>query len=198
MTMKEEIPNYSKTMASSTENWQQFEDEDGDNFCLGIHSHPDEVDASIGTACWLLSCPVFHFGLCPYRTVLLLDKYEVTRQDVTVCGKRTLETRYSDIGDVEVSHCCCCVCVDASGIGTLLPGTGCDSVRATEIAQLLKDRIPERRESRQGHMSETIVVRTLAIEDKFNSMESYFDHPQKTFLEQELDNPPQQESMSER
>ena len=105
------------------------------------------------------------------------------RQDVAFCGQRTLEVPYGELGKVEVNHCFCLMCVD-SGIGTLLPGMGCDSAGATEISTRLQNRVKGREDSKQQLMAQSISQRTNAINQKIDMIEAFLS-PQSEAVEQE-------------
>lgn len=115
--------------------------------------------------------------------VLRLGKDGVTRYDKTICGERISVRQYGTFGSVEISMCCCFVCVD-SDIGTLMPSYGCDRDAVNCIANELRERI-----SNHGETALTTVVNR--IHDQTNCI-----HAKADFLLQHIVNSTDEASTS--
>ena len=94
------------------------------------------------------------------------------REETALCGRRSLEAPYAELGEVEVNHFFCLVCLD-TGIGTFLPGMGCDTRRSREIAETLERRKKGRGDLKQLRMAEEISIRTSTIDEKMGMIEDY-------------------------
>jgi hypothetical protein len=60
-------------------------------------------EVSLHPMCWLISCPIFHCGLCPYRTGRLASKNE--RDGMMPSLLKNDSPRYLTF--CMIAHCCC-------------------------------------------------------------------------------------------
>uniref|UniRef100_A0A7S3P3R7 Uncharacterized protein n=1 Tax=Amphora coffeiformis TaxID=265554 RepID=A0A7S3P3R7_9STRA len=132
------------------------------------------LDVSLHPLCWLLSCPLLHCGLCPYRTLLYFDATAVTREDVSVCGKNRVYVPYAEIQSIEQSRCCGCLqCVDVHGaLGTFLPGMGCDAAASGRTRHALQTRVEAIHSLTQerDRRWETMEERTVELTEKMDRL----------------------------
>lgn len=117
--------------------------------------------------------------------MLVLEKYEVTKTEKSICGWSESQRTYAELGAVEKNWCCFFVCIDSS-MGTIIPGWGCNSETADAIAQELNSRVSARGDATQLQRSEDIVQRIQAMESKLEKIRVH------------LVNAPQRVSMNDR
>ena len=92
-------------------------------------------DLSLNKCCWIVSCPIVHFGFCPYKTILELDAEEVTKTDVGICGTNISKLPYGELGGVTKTTFCCFHTITSS-FGAISPGCGCDGERRRRRIQV--------------------------------------------------------------
>ena len=126
-----------------------------------------EFDVSISLACWILTCPLIHYGFCPYKSILTLDQEEVTKVDVGLCTNAKSKRPYGELGSVEKSTCCGFQCVNSS-FGEICPGCGCERVLVDDIVQELKMRQRERGDTAQIRRTEETLMRLEMLEGKID------------------------------
>jgi hypothetical protein len=117
--------------------------------------------------CWLVFLP-FTFGAIPYKTTLLLDKEEVTKTDITLCGKVESKRPYGELGSVDRSNCFCCVGVE-SAFGPISPGCGCEAAKVDDVVVELKGRMRTRGDTAQIQRAEQTLQRLDEVDAKLVS-----------------------------
>mmetsp|Transcript_40216 Transcript_40216/g.83778 ORF Transcript_40216/g.83778 Transcript_40216/m.83778 type:complete len:157 (+) Transcript_40216:155-625(+) len=142
-----------------------------------------EIDASIDFCCWL-SCFPCHFGGCPYKTILLLEKEEVTRTDTNLCGTNSQKRPYGELGSVGKGNCCCCVNV-VSGIGEISPGCGCEEEKVDLIVIELKKRMRIRGDTAQIQRAEETLKRLDDIDAKIDIIMKHLNVPESMKIDAE-------------
>jgi hypothetical protein len=103
-----------------------------------------------------------------------LDSDEAVRFDKAICGERISRRPYGELGSVENNFFCCFVCVD-SNLGTIMSGWGCDSEKAKELANALKERMRSRGDTQQILLIEKILHKTNDINEKVDLLKKHLD-----------------------
>ena len=129
-----------------------------------------EFDASIATGLWLLTCPIIHYGFCPYSTKIILEAEEAVKVDVTICGTNTSRRPYGELGSVDKGNCCCFV-IGKSNLGEIFPGWGCENDKVEQIVIELKKRMKGRGDTAQIRRTEDILQKFAVLEEKFEKLE---------------------------
>ena len=110
--------------------------------------------------------------------VIKLEKEEVIREDVALCGKSISHRPYSAIGTVQQSNCLCLSCID-SNLGPLIAGWGCDEEWTNSTAQELKARADLFSDWNHIQMTNEIAVRTDLALAKMEAIERHLAmHPE--------------------
>jgi hypothetical protein len=105
------------------------------------------------------------FGAIPYKTTLLLDKEEVTKTDITLCGQVESKRPYGELGSVDRSNCFCCVGVE-SAFGPISPGCGCEAAKVDDVVVELKGRMRTRGDTAQIQRAEQTLQRLDEVDAK--------------------------------
>ncbi len=126
-----------------------------------------EFDVSINKCCWIATCPIIHYGFCPYQSTLTLDQEEVTKVDIGICTNAKSKRPYGELGSVEKGSCCCFQSVTSS-FGEISPGCGCEGELVDEIVTELKLRQRERGDTAQIKRTEETLMRLETLEGKID------------------------------
>jgi hypothetical protein len=77
--------------------------------------------------------------------------------------------QYGAFSSVEISMCCCFVCVD-SDLGTLIPSYGCDRDAVNCIANALRERISNQEEAAFASAVNHVHDQTSSIHGKVDAL----------------------------
>jgi hypothetical protein len=82
-----------------------------------------------------------------------------------ICGHNVSKNPYGELGNVDKTKFCCCVCV-SSGFGELSPGCGCDEEQVDKIVADLKARVRVRGDTGQIQRSEQTLEKLKVLDAK--------------------------------